>query len=81
MKIDGVFIYVGIQPNTYFVDTDKNKSGFIITNARMETSAEGIYAAGDCRETSLRQVVTAASDGAMAALSAYEYVTGVWSGT
>ncbi|MBN1134711.1 MAG: thioredoxin-disulfide reductase [Methanosarcinaceae archaeon] len=81
MKIDGVFIYVGIQPNTYFVDIDKNKSGFIITNARMETSAEGIYAAGDCRETSLRQVVTAASDGAMAALSAYEYVTGVWSGT
>lgn len=81
MTIDGVFIYVGIQPNTYFVDIDKTQSGFIITNARMETSAEGIYAAGDCRETSLRQVVTATSDGAVAALAAYEYVTGVCSGT
>jgi thioredoxin reductase (NADPH) len=81
MPIDGVFIYVGIQPNTDFVDVDKNQSGFVITNDRMETSADGIYAAGDCRETSLRQIVTAASDGAVAALAAYEYVAGAWSGT
>lgn len=81
MQIDGVFIYVGIQPNTDFVDVDKNQSGFIITNDRMETSADGIYAAGDCRETSLRQVVTAAGDGAVAALATYEYVTGTWSST
>ncbi|MBN2489114.1 MAG: thioredoxin-disulfide reductase [Methanosarcinaceae archaeon] len=77
MPIEGVFIYVGIHPNTGFVEIDKNQSGFIITNDRMETSAAGIYAAGDCRKTLLRQVVTAASDGAVASLAAYEYVAGV----
>ncbi|NOR48824.1 MAG: thioredoxin-disulfide reductase, partial [Methanosarcinaceae archaeon] len=43
---------------------------------RMETSVEGIYAAGDCRVTPLRQVVTAVSDGAIAAASAHEFVSG-----
>jgi len=77
MPIDGVFIYVGIQPNTEFVDINKTRAGFIITNDRMETSVDGIYAAGDCRETPLRQVVTSAADGAIAAAAAHEYVTGV----
>ena len=76
MAMNGVFIYVGIVPNTDFVDVDKNKAGFIITNDRMETSVEGIYAAGDCRVTPLRQVVTAVSDGAIAAASAHEFVSG-----
>ena len=76
MAMDGVFIYVGIVPNTNFVDVDKNEAGFIVTNERMETSVEGIYAAGDCRVTPLRQVVTAVSDGAIAAASAHEFVSG-----
>ncbi len=76
MAMDGVFIYVGIVPNTDFIDVDKNKAGFIITNDRMETSVDGIYAAGDCRVTPLRQVVTAVSDGAIAAASAHEFVSG-----
>lgn len=75
-KIDGVFIYVGIDPNTGIVELDKNGKGFIKTNVRMETSVKGIYAAGDCRVTPLWQVVTAVSDGAVAAVSAQEYVTG-----
>ncbi|MDO9516809.1 MAG: thioredoxin-disulfide reductase [Methanosarcinaceae archaeon] len=75
MAMDGVFIYVGIVPNTDFVDVDKTEAGFIITNDRMETSVEGIYAAGDCRVTPLRQVVTAVSDGAIAAASAHEFVS------
>ncbi len=73
-KIDGVFIYVGINPNTEIVELDKNEKGFIRTNERMETSVKGIYAAGDCRLTSLWQVVTAVADGAVAAISAQEYV-------
>lgn len=76
MAMDGVFIYVGVVPNTGFVDVDKNSAGFIITSDRMETSVEGIYAAGDCRVTPLRQVVTAVSDGAIAAASAHEFVSG-----
>lgn len=76
MAMDGVFIYVGVVPNTGFVDVDKTGAGFIITSDRMETSVEGIYAAGDCRVTPLRQVVTAVSDGAIAAASAHEFVSG-----
>ena len=75
MAMDGVFIYVGIVPNTDFVDVDKTSEGFIFTNEKMESSIEGIYAAGDCRVTSLRQVVTAVSDGAIAAASAHEFVS------
>lgn len=76
MAMDGVFIYVGIVPNTGFVDVDKTSDGFIVTNDKMESSVEGIYAAGDCRVTPLRQVVTAVSDGAIAAASAHEFVSG-----
>jgi thioredoxin reductase (NADPH) len=74
ISIDGVFIYVGIDPNTDIVDVEKDESGFIITNEFMETSVEGIYAAGDCRKSPLWQVITAASDGAIAAAKAYEYI-------
>lgn len=77
MAIDGVFIYVGIVPNTGFVDVDKTQTGFIMTNDKMETSVEGIYAAGDCRVTPLRQVVTAVSDGAIAAASVHDFVKNV----
>ncbi|WP_292485810.1 thioredoxin-disulfide reductase [Methanohalobium sp.] len=74
ISIEGVFIYVGIDPNTDLIDVEKDKSGFIITNEFMETSVEGIYAAGDCRKSPLWQVITAASDGAIAAAKAYEYI-------
>ncbi|ADI73612.1 thioredoxin reductase [Methanohalobium evestigatum Z-7303] len=74
ISIDGVFIYVGIDPNTDLIDVEKDESGFIITNEFMETSVEGIYAAGDCRKSPLWQVITAASDGAIAAAKAYEYI-------
>ncbi|WP_292469969.1 thioredoxin-disulfide reductase [Methanolobus sp.] len=77
MDIDGVFIYVGIDPNTAMVDVDKTDVGFIVTNDRMESSVSGIFAAGDCRRTSMWQVVTAVSDGAVAAISAHEYITSV----
>ncbi|MDG6243880.1 MAG: thioredoxin-disulfide reductase [Methanolobus sp.] len=75
MKIDGVFIYVGIDPNTSMVDVDKTDVGFIRTDERLKSSVDGIFAAGDCRRTSVWQVVTAVSDGAVAAISAHEYIT------
>lgn len=77
LDADAVFIFVGIVPNSSlfsgFVDLDKN--GFIITNERMETSLEGVFAAGDVRTTPFRQVATAAADGAIAAHSADEYIS------
>jgi thioredoxin reductase (NADPH) len=74
IDVEGVFIFVGINPTTDFVDVEKDESGFIKTNQRMETSVAGIYAAGDCRTTPLLQVVTAAGDGATAAFMAEAYI-------
>jgi thioredoxin reductase (NADPH) len=74
MPADGVFVYVGIRPNTDFINVKKNNSGFIVTNEKLETSVAGIYAAGDCRDTPIWQVVTAVADGAIAAVSAHEYI-------
>ena len=74
LKTDGVFIYVGLDPNTGFTDVNKDEWGFIIANDRMETSVKGIFVAGDCRNTPLRQIVTAVGDGAIAAVSAEKYI-------
>ncbi|WP_440945234.1 thioredoxin-disulfide reductase [Methanosarcina sp. T3] len=74
LSTNGVFIYVGIQPNTEFVNVEKNDEGFIKTDRWMETSEKGIYAAGDCRDTPIWQLVAAVRDGAIAATAANEYI-------
>ncbi len=73
LEIGGVFIYAGRTANAPFlagVDLETTKNGFIITDAKMKTSIPGIYAAGDIRDKYLRQVITATSDGAIAATAA-----------
>jgi len=74
LDVEGVFIFTGIIPTTEFTDAEKDKDGFIKTNGRMETNIPGIFAAGDCRTTPLRQVSTAVGDGAIAAFVAEAYV-------
>jgi thioredoxin reductase (NADPH) len=74
LPTEGVFVFVGINPTTDFVDVEKDDRGFIITNKNMETSAKGIYSIGDCRDTPLLQVATAVGDGAIAAFKAEEYL-------
>ncbi len=74
VDVDGVFIFVGINPTTDFVDVDKDQRGFIKTARNLETSVKGIFAAGDCRDTLLLQVATAVGDGALAAYSAASYI-------
>ena len=73
---DGIFIYVGMIPQTNdFTDLGiTNSSGYIPTNEKLETTIPGIFAAGDVREKEIRQVVTATSDGAIAAQGAYSFV-------
>lgn len=73
---EGVFIFVGRLPNTGVFQNvlHLDKSGYIITDDAMNTSAPGIFAAGDCRAKLFRQVVTAAGDGANAAFSAELYI-------
>lgn len=80
LAVAGVFIFIGTEPNvSYLGETgsiiEQNSGNWVLTNEKMETSVEGIFAAGDMREKSLRQVVTAAGDGATAAMSAYSYIT------
>lgn len=77
LPVAGVFVFVGIEPNAEFVQgvVETRDGGWIVTNHRMETSVEGIFAAGDVRDTFLRQVVTAAGDGASAAMAAYGYIS------
>jgi thioredoxin reductase (NADPH) len=74
-EFDAVFIFVGMIPQTELLDKSVlNESGYILTNERMETAIPGLYAAGDVRDTVFRQLVTAASDGAIAAHCASEYI-------
>jgi thioredoxin reductase (NADPH) len=76
LPVDGVFIYVGLSPNTDFVRDviSLDPSGYVITDDHMKTSVNGIYACGDVRKKLLRQVVTATGDGATAAFAAQEYI-------
>jgi thioredoxin reductase (NADPH) len=73
---NGVFFFVGTIPKTGLVEgkVDLNEQGYVVTNEQMETSLPGVYAVGDCRVKYLRQVVTAASDGAIAAVAAEKYL-------
>lgn len=73
---DGIFIYVGLDPNTQLFKNKVNldETGKIITTEKMETNVPGIYAAGDVRQTPLKQAVTAASDGSLAATIAISYI-------
>jgi len=66
LQVDGVFLYVGTQPNTAFLDASFTRSpqGYIITNQRLETSVPGVFAIGDCCQKETRQVATAVGDGA-----------------
>lgn len=71
----GVFVFIGYDPKTQFLEGKVHmENGYIITDDDMHTDVPGVFAAGDCRKKSLRQVVTAAADGAIAAMQAYHYV-------
>jgi len=77
LDVSGVFMAVGFKPNTgYLKDIVKlDDNGAIITNERMETGTPGIFAAGDIRSGSIRQVIAAAGDGAVAAIGAERYIS------
>ncbi|WP_186440179.1 FAD-dependent oxidoreductase, partial [Bacillus paralicheniformis] len=75
-RTDGVFIYIGMLPlSEPFKNLGiTNEEGYIVTNEQMETKVEGIFAAGDIREKTLRQIVTATGDGSIAAQSVQHYI-------
>ena len=80
LAVDGIFVYVGILPNTKFIQIPELKmddNGFIITDAEMCTNIPGLFACGDVRQKSLRQVSNAVGEGATAEHSAEKYLEGM----
>jgi thioredoxin reductase (NADPH) len=78
LEVDGTFVAVGLKPNSQAFSqlVTLDEAGFIVTDELMRTSALGVFAAGDVRHNSFRQVITAAGDGAAAASSAFSYLYG-----
>ena len=76
---DGVFILIGVAPNNEILPLDQldTKNGFVVTDALMRTSCAGVFAIGDLRSDSVRQVVAAAGDGAVAAKAVERYLDGL----
>jgi thioredoxin reductase (NADPH) len=77
IEVDGVFIAVGIRPATEIVEelgVERDENGYIVVDSRQATNVKGVFAAGDCCNKPLKQAVTAAGDGALAANSAFEYI-------
>ena len=76
LQVDGVFPYIGFSPNVdnFQGQINQDSTGFIITDDSMQTSVDGVFAVGDVRTTPLRQVITAASDGAVGAVYAVKYL-------
>ena len=73
--IFGIFVFIGFKPATAVFEGKVNmEKGYIVTDQEMRTNVPGVYAAGDCRVKDLRQVITAASDGAIAAWQAARYI-------
>ena len=76
LAVNGVFPYIGMTPNVENItgQLEQDANGFILTDETMKTSVDGVYAVGDVRKTPLRQVITAASDGAVGAVYAVKYL-------
>ncbi len=76
LEINGIFPYIGFTPNVELFNgqVEQDNNGFIVTDDKMQTNVKGVYAIGDVRTTPLRQVITAAADGAVAAVYAGRYV-------
>lgn len=80
LAVSGLFIAVGTKPNTEIFKgiVSMDEGGFILTDAYMQSSCDTIWACGDCRRKPFKQLITAASEGAIAALSAYKYLKGYY---
>lgn len=75
LKVDGIFIEIGMMPETEFIDfVEKTEKNEIIVNNQCESSIKGIFAAGDCTNSTEKQIITSAGEGCKAALNAAKYI-------
>lgn len=74
LDCDGLFVCIGHQPNTEFLNgfIELDENGYVITDEKFETSQKGIFACGDCRSGSVKQIISASAEGVKAALSVIE---------
>ena len=77
IELSGLFVYIGLEPNSTLVDglLNTDNAGHVPVNISMETEVQGVYAVGDVRQNSSSQLVSAAGDGATAAISAFKYIS------
>lgn len=83
LSVEGLFVAIGVLPNTDFCDgfVSTDDWGFIVTDDKMKTSQGSFWACGDCRSRPLRQLITAASEGAIASIEAYKKIKGSYLST
>lgn len=74
LALEGVFILIGLVPNTEFVDVEKDKFGQIVVNSHNATNVPGVFAAGDCTTAPYKQIIVSMGSGASAALGAFDYL-------
>jgi alkyl hydroperoxide reductase subunit F len=76
VPLEGVFVQIGLVPNTEFLrgTLELSKFGEVIVDAKGHTNVPGVFAAGDCTTVPYKQIVIAAGDGAKAALSAFDHL-------
>lgn len=76
VKVDSCFLFIGYLPNTEIFKgmLDMNRGGYLLTNEKMETNIDGVFAAGDVRDKFLKQVATAVGDGAIAGYAVEKYI-------
>jgi thioredoxin reductase (NADPH) len=76
LEVEGVFFAIGVIPKAHFLADvlDLNEDGYIVTDTECRTSVPGVFAAGDVRNKTLKQIATAVGDGAVAAITAEKYL-------
>lgn len=76
LPVEGLFVFIGLEPNTGFLKgfVELDERGYIITNEQLQTSVEGVFAAGDCRKGASGQVAIAVGEGCKAALEVEHYL-------
>jgi thioredoxin reductase (NADPH) len=77
--VSAVFIFVGLEPNTSMLRgvVDLDPAGHVVTDLWLRSSVPGVFAAGDIRQHAAGQLISAAGDGATAAVAAYRYLNGL----